>query len=700
MAQCGLVQAGGSTEAASPGMMGGSSSTSLQKTVSGVSRYDGKEFVNIDQLADNWVGTIRRDLDGTMWFGTGWSRSKGSGVFRYDGKEFVNLTTADGLANNVVVDIYCDQDGVVWFATGGGGVSRHDGRKFANLTTEDGLLSNRICNIYRDTDGLLWFASLGGVSRYDGKQFTNFTKEDGLASNDLNVTCDGSICQDTDGVLWFATDGGGVSGYDGTAWTSLDTRDGLLDNRMGPILQDPDGYLWFASQGGGVTRYRKSTTAPKAHIVSVTTDQTYRDLSAIPAFTPGTRVTIEYNSIDLKTLLEKRQYRVRIREIDSDWRKPTRDTSLDFIFHEPGIYTFGVQAIDQDLNYSEPASVELIVQPDPALVSMKTELSYLRREVRSKYHFENIIGRSTGVREVRALMERAIDSGLTVLITGETGTGKELVAKAIHHNSPRRDQPILALNCGAVPKELITSSLFGHRKGAFTSAHEDQVGLFEAASGGTLLLDEIAEMPRDAQIQLLRVLEERVVQRIGEHTSREVDVRIMAMTNRDLMNEVTKGQFREDLYYRLSVFPIHIPPLRERVEDIPTLAEHFLHEYSQEQKKDLDSFAPDVIQMLQSYSWPGNVRELRNVIQRAAALAQEGDRIQTNCLPPQITRGEPVIQEILSEQMNLSTAVDHVQRRLVENALRESNGNRAQAARMLGLHRSNLVRLMKRLGIE
>jgi DNA-binding NtrC family response regulator len=638
------------------------------------------------------------------------------------------------LTQNYVNDIHREPNGTMWFATGAtlvvGGLSRYDGKEFVTFTTKDGLPHNNVEVIHRDPDGVLWFGTWDGVSRYDGKGLVNFTTEDGLVGNIVLA-----IHRDPDGLMWFGTSSG-VSGYDGVAWTSLDARDGLSGRYVGSILQDPDGSLWFGTEGG-VTRYRRSTTPPRAYIVSVTTDQTYRlktqdsrlktESSGIPAFTVKTRVTIEYNSIDFKTIPEKRQYRCRVYKTQDTRRKtqdeepktgdsleswvlspesnepynpPTKETSFDWIPEESGTYIFQVQAIDRDLNYSEPASVELIVQPDPVLVSMKTELSYLRREVRSKYNFENIIGRSTGVREVRALMERAIDSGLTVLITGETGTGKELVAKAIHHNSPRRDKPILALNCGAVPKELIASSLFGHRKGAFTSAHEDQLGLFEAASGGTLLLDEIGEMPRDAQIQLLRVLEERVVQRIGEHTSREVDVRVMAMTNRDLMDEVTKGQFREDLYYRLSVFPIHIPPLRERVEDIPTLAEHFLHEYSQEQKKDLDSFAPDVIQMLQSYSWPGNVRELRNVIQRAAALAQEGDRIQIHHLPPQITRGEPVIQEILSEQMNLSTAVDYVQRRLVENALRECNGNRAQAARMLGLHRSNLVRLMKRLGIE
>ena len=293
-------------------------------------------------------------------------------------------------------------------------------------------------------------------------------------------------------------------------------------------------------------------------------------------------------------------------------------------------------------------------------------------------------------------MERAIDSGLTVLIIGETGTGKELVAKAIHYNSSRKDGPLRDLNCGSVPKELVSSTLFGYRKGAFTGATEDRIGLFEAASGGTLLLDEIGEMPQDAQIHLLRVLEESKIQRVGDNISRDVDVRIIAMTNRELIKEVEDRRFRKDLYYRLSVFPIYVPPLRERPEDIPLLAEHFL----QEMDRGLADLAPDVLDMLQSYSWPGNVRELLNAIRRADALAEEGKQIQTYYFSSQITQGESLIQDIISENLGLSASLELLQRRLIENALRECNGNRTQAAQMLNTQRPNLVRIMKRLGIE
>lgn len=226
------------------------------------------------------------------------------------------------------------------------------------------------------------------------------------------------------------------------------------------------------------------------------------------------------------------------------------------------------------------------------------------------------------------------------------------------------------------------------------------MGIFEEASGGTVLLDEIGEMPQDDQIQLLRVLEEGEVTRLGENISRDVDVRVIAMTNRDLMKEAAEGRFREDLYYRLSVFPILVPPLRERPEDISLLAEHFLREYLHQHRKELNGFAPDVFEMLQSYSWPGNVRELRNAIDLAAALAQEGGYIQPHHFPPQIVQGQSLIEDIISEKAGYSESLDRFRKRLVEDALRRSSGNRTQAAKLLGMKRPNLVALIKRLGIK
>jgi len=666
----------------------------------GIFYYDPEDdssapFVNLtisDGLAHRHVNNIVSEPDGTIWIATT------GGVSRYDGEKFVNFTKADGLADNMVFRVHRSADGILWFGTLNG-LSRYDGKGFTNFTTEDGLGRNTILSIDSDAYGNLWIAEYGaGLSRYDGSEFINYTHKDGLANNWVQY-----VYHDAEGLTWFATYGGGVSGYDGTAWTILDTWDGLsYYNNVFSVNPDSDGSLWFGTQKGA-TNYRRNKTKPGVRIVSVTTDKTYSDLSSVPAFIVGTRVTIQYNAIDFKTHPDRRQYRCQVfgeglseKEMDLSWQSPTRETSFDWIPDEEGTYTFAVQAIDRDLNYSKPATLSLTVQPDPKLVSMQMELEDLRQEVSRKYHFSSFMGESAAVQQVHALMERAIDSGLTVLITGETGTGKELVARAIHHNSPRKNEPILDRNCGAIPRELLTSELFGHRKGAFTGANEDKMGLFEAASGGTVQLDEIGEMPQDAQVHLLRFLEEREIQRLGENISRHVDVRIIATTNRDLAEEVTADRFREDLYYRLSEFPIHIPPLRERPEDVPLLAEHFLKDMD----KELDGFAPGVIEMLQSYSWPGNVRELRNVIRRASALAEEGKQIQTYHFPPSITQGESLVQEIISEQNNLSASVEGLKRRMVENALRKCDGNRTHASEMLGMNRPNLIKLIKRLDID
>jgi len=325
-------------------------------TVSGgASRYDGKSVSNLstkDGLGGNNVAVIYRDPNGIMWFGT-WD----GGLSRYDGKEFTNLTR-DGLLNGVILSIHRDFDGMMWFGTYLYGVYRYDGKDFVNFTTEDSLAGSSVWSIHRGPDGMMWFGTWDdGLFRYDGKEFVNFTIEDGLAHN--QIMC---IYRDVDENMWIGTDGGGVCCYDGTAWTSLDTRDGLAGKTVKSIYQDADNSFWFATDGGA-TRYRPSDKPPKAQIVSVTTDQSYQDLSAIPSFTTGQRITIEYNAIDFKTVPEKRQYRCRIRETESAWGKPIKLTFSDYIFEEPGKYNFEVQAIDRDLNYSQPASVTLTIIP-------------------------------------------------------------------------------------------------------------------------------------------------------------------------------------------------------------------------------------------------------------------------------------------------------------------------------------------------
>ena len=324
-------------------------------TNGGVSRYDGEKFVNFTTdagLASNSVWAIHQDRDGRLWFGT-----SDNGISRYDGEKFVNFMSSDGPAQNSVTSIYQGRSRKIWFGTQGG-VYHYDGEKSGYFTIHDGLASSAVLTIYQDQDGFLWFGTSGnrGVSRYDGEKFVNFTIHDGLAQNDVS-----SIYQDSKGALWFGTLSGGVSQYDGTSWGSLDTRDGLINNQVLGISQDSDGRLWFATLEG-VTRYNPNRVSPRVRVVSVQTHKTSiqtGSLQTIKDIATDTLVTIKYSSIDFKTAKGKRQYQVRIKEIDSDWREPTRSDTFNISFDKPGTYTFEVVAIDRDLNYSSPASLTL-----------------------------------------------------------------------------------------------------------------------------------------------------------------------------------------------------------------------------------------------------------------------------------------------------------------------------------------------------
>jgi DNA-binding NtrC family response regulator/ligand-binding sensor domain-containing protein len=654
-----------------------------------VQRYDGRTwttFTSEDGLSGRPIFDIAEDKDGYIWFCTY------EGVYRYDGETFTILTTADGLASNQVRCMLQDREGNLWFGTWGGGVSRYDGQRWKAFTAEDGLAENRIqenYGIFQDRDGNIWFGTRsGGVSRYDGENFTTFTTADGLPSNSV-----WSIFQDRAGYLWFGTSGGACV-FDGRVFQTFTQQDGLGSNWVWTIFQDREGDVWIGTTKGA-TRYRRpKPKPPRISIDAVVADQRYvgTDMVTIPSNVG--MVIFEFHGRSFRTRPEAMVYRYRLTDRHG-WRN-TKEQRAEYLELPPGDYTFEVQAVDQHLVYSEPATIALNVQPDPQLVALQTEIDYLHSEVSRKYDFGNIIGRSEAIRKVRRLMELAIDSGLDVLVTGETGTGKELVAKGIHYNSSRGNRAPLELDCGILTEELASSELFGHRKGSFTGADEDKVGLFEAADGSTLILDEISNMPLEIQRKLLRVLEEREVLPIGETVPRNVDVQVIAITNLDLQREIEAGSFRKDLYYRLYEFQIPVPSLKERREDIPLLAEYFLRESD----KEIDGFGPGVYEMLQSYHWPGNVRELRNAIHRACVIAEAGTPIQVYHFSSRITQRESPVQEVLSEQLSYSESMDQLRRRLVEEALRQTGGNRTQAAKRLGMDVANLRRLIRKLMIH
>ncbi|MFQ6093087.1 MAG: sigma-54-dependent transcriptional regulator [bacterium] len=324
-------------------------------------------------------------------------------------------------------------------------------------------------------------------------------------------------------------------------------------------------------------------------------------------------------------------------------------------------------------------------------VSLKKQLSQMQAEMKFRYSFASLVGKSAKMLRIYELVERVAESEATILIQGESGTGKELLAHAVHYNSHRSEGPFIKVDCGALPENLLESELFGHEKGAFTGAIKQKIGRFELADGGTLFLDEIADMSPALQQRLLRVLQERQFERVGGTRTIKVDVRILAATSKDLEKAVQTGDFREDLFYRLHVVVIELPPLRERAEDIPVLAAHFLNTFTERDKRSIKGISPEAFRLLMEYNWPGNVRELENTVEYAVVMCRN-DSIGVNDLPPRIrgTRERGPATYLLSEN----------EKRLIEEVLKKTKQNVKRAAELLGVSRTTLYSKMERHGLR
>ena len=345
-----------------------------------------------------------------------------------------------------------------------------------------------------------------------------------------------------------------------------------------------------------------------------------------------------------------------------------------------GAYDYVSKPFDVD-------ELKVVIQKAVEQVDLVDENVYLRRELEQKYTFSNIIGKSPRMQSVFGLVERVARTTSTVLIHGESGTGKELIARAIHFAGPRSNERFLSINCGALPENLLESELFGHERGAFTGAVKEKKGLFQEASGGTLFLDEIGETTQPMQVKLLRALQEKRVRKVGGSSEELVDTRIVAATNRDLEERIREGEFREDLYYRINVIPIDLPPLRHRREDIPLLVDHFLQKYSSEMGTDTRKISVEAIKMLEGYDWPGNVRELENIVERAIALSAN-DPITTRDLPVHLLsrrRDRSTHIELPEEGLDLEAHLEEVRARLMEQALERTGGVQTQAAELVGM---------------
>ncbi|RMG66520.1 MAG: sigma-54-dependent Fis family transcriptional regulator [Nitrospirae bacterium] len=358
--------------------------------------------------------------------------------------------------------------------------------------------------------------------------------------------------------------------------------------------------------------------------------------------------------------------------------------------------------------------VAIVIKRALEFSGIKKENLRLKKELKKRYESHGLIGSSPAMQKIYDLIEKIADTDSTVLITGESGTGKELVAKILHYNSSRSDRNFVPLNCAAIPKDLLESELFGHEKGAFTGAVSTRIGRFELANGGTLFLDEIGELDPNLQVKLLRVLQEREFERVGSTKTIKVDVRIIAATNQKLEELVKEGRFREDLYYRLNVIPIHLPPLRERKEDIPLLVQYFLQKQSEIKKKAPPRIGKQIMNIFMAYDWPGNVRELENLIERLTIL-NSGEDVKLSDLPQKfhsitpVKYEEPSLEEldikepeisVTPQGVDLNRILDSIEEKLILQALELSNGVKSKAAELLGLNRTTLVEKMKKKGIQ
>ncbi len=367
-----------------------------------------------------------------------------------------------------------------------------------------------------------------------------------------------------------------------------------------------------------------------------------------------------------------------------------------FASHESAIEAMKLGAYDYITKPFKIDEIKLVIKKSLDKNVLEKENTRLKKELDTKYGFENFIGSSNSIQQIFSLINRVSELNVNVLISGESGTGKELVARAVHYSGSRKDGPFIPVNCGAIPETLIESEFFGHSKGAFTGATRDKKGLFEEANGGTIFLDEIGDLPIHLQVKLLRVLEEKKVRPLGKTESVSIDVRIISATNKNLEQEIMDNKFREDLYYRLNVIKVAMPPLRERKDDIPMLAHHFLHKFATEMDKKITGISNEALEELEKYHYPGNIRELENIIARCVAL-ETNEIIKKDSLPKLNTEGDYIdLTDTLNAKDSIDLVLGDVEKQIIENALKSSRGNKSETAKMLGITlRSLRYRLAK-----
>ncbi len=692
-------------------------------------RHDPK---NLQSLSHNNVWAICEDPTSRDYL---WISTFGGGLNRFDRKTETfthytyDLQNPNSLSNNAIYSVYAGASGIIWVGTFGGGLNRLDPatNRFTHYVDKDGLSDNFVKGILPDGHGNLWLSTDKGLSRFNPKTgtFKNFTAKDGLISN---ILLSGAYFKNTDRRMFFGGEGGFIAFY----------PDSLRENTyLPPIVITSfkvfDRPLLLRSRSR--SQQRQGDPSPSIAL-------SYRDNFFSIEF-----VALDYNEP------RKNQYAYKLEGLDRDWNYCGTQRYASYTHIDPGEYTFRVKGSNNEGVWNEEgASIKIIITPPfwrmwwfralvvfsvlasvliwhikrmkkldqkkkelELQVKEKTEAAealqnalsevkqlknrlqaenvYLQNEIKLEHNFTDIISRSAALQKILSKVEQVAATDATVLILGESGTGKELLARAVHNLSPRRDRPLVKVNCAALPVNLIESELFGHEKGAFTGAITRKIGRFELANGGTIFLDEIGELPLELQAKLLRVLQDGEFERVGGQQTLKVDTRVIAATNRDLKAEIQRGRFREDLYYRLYVFPITIPPLRERKEDIPLLVNHFVKKYSAKTGKKIESISQHIIDTLQVYTWPGNVRELENIVERAVIVSQ-GKQLKLDDWLAH-TDGK------LDEPTTLS--LEDMERNHIIKVLKQTgwriSGERG-AAKILNINASTLRSRMERLGIK
>ncbi len=440
----------------------------------------------------------------------------------------------------------------------------------------------------------------------------------------------------------------------------------------------------------------------KAKILVVDDEESIREFLEIMLKKEGYEITLAEDGQKAKDLLSKKSFDMIISDLQMphvtgiELLKHVRDSYPDIVFMmitafgttETAVEAMKMGAYDYLTKPFKIDEVRLNIQNALRSKNLEVENRSLKKELTREYSFQNVIGNSAAMHQIFDLVKRVSVAPTNVLITGESGTGKEVVAKAIHYNGPLKDKPFITVNCGAIPENLMESEMFGHKKGSFTGAVSDKSGLFEVADGGTLFLDEVGELPLAIQVKLLRAIQERIIRRVGGTEDMKIEVRIIAATNRNLEDMVAKGSFRQDLYYRLNVINIKTPSLRERKDDIPLLANHFLKKYNERLNKNIGAISAEVMEIIQKYDYPGNVRELENLIERTVAL-EGGATILPESLPPMVNTntGRKLASsseiEVGPEGIDLDKVMGQIEKELLVKAIHAAGGVKKKASKLL-----------------